>query len=626
SPGETATKTYDRFVVPREAIHFRVTIDPDNHVMESDEDHNTRQFYLDPPRLPDLVVSSVTFDAQGIPTIAITNNGQADATLGVGSNEFIYVTYQWLDANKQALGQKVPFEHLRGFQPRGKDAISPGETVTATVYRPPPPALARFLTVTVDTPDRVWESNEDNNVLTQELPASLLPDLTVEHITFDNGKPQVRIKNIGKGTVDLGTTPDTSVMLTVGWKDAQGNTIPPGPEQLEVRRFTSLRLLAPGASLLLKADISPSQGAIASWAFIDNPDRVKESNECNNELIALIVSQETSAEDMTAFDQKLLVDRIRKGNPCTKITSTGTPPGVPRKPPVIPPMKPPQLPFDIPLGFSIKDFGRSLAYTFTFDDKKKVDLLQQFTQEKILEAHTLMNANKGDLATKRLRSYGDDVHKLLVMVQTIEKKDPTTGATAAAAILEDQLVHQVLLEIVKQKIPQQKQNDFTQTRTRMLKDAGELIGTIKDNETVSRILAQSLDKSGSPLRTVQNLDVLKALEEQIPETAKSVVTRKKEEDRVYLQNATYTKDLNLAPLLEKSATLPSDEGIVDWKSFFPPEALKELEESLGPMLEQIRQLCGKLPQTEAEAQECAQKILGGESLWAVPTIDEGTNE
>ncbi|MDB5184701.1 MAG: hypothetical protein JWN38_509 [Candidatus Saccharibacteria bacterium] len=287
--GPTQSATWNADTVGVKTL--KAVVDDVNRIKnESNETNNTFSTNLTVLGRPDLVVTSVT-QSPAKPkvgeavtfTAVVTNNGTAatpDGTLiGVGFKVDGKVA-TWSDTDTTAL--------------------APGASVTLTANSSPSKSATwiadaagtRTVTAFVDDVNRIPdESDETNNTFSQSFAVVTAPDLVVTDLSWTPASPanysriyfHATVKNIGSGPTPAGTIIGVSFLVDgkqVTWSD------------------TVTSALAPGSSVAVTANNGPtrapfwkpaSKGTKSVIAFVDDINRIGESDESNNVLIKSIV-------------------------------------------------------------------------------------------------------------------------------------------------------------------------------------------------------------------------------------------------------------------------------------------------------------------------------------------------
>jgi|GEM_PF-5176954 len=270
------------------------TVDGPNRIIESNETNNqaTASWTADLSQ-PDLVVSNITWDTHqlGAPvtfSATVTNQGTAPTPAGV-----------WIGLLFNVDGINI------GWGSTGTP-LAPGASVVLTAHDGPGGSYTwtstpgvHQVSATVDGPNRILESNENNNQTAVILGAAMLqPDLVVSNITPDTSQPgrpvvfSATVTNVGTGAVPLGGV--IHLLFNV-----DGGDVGWGSQAIS---------LMPGASTILTASDGP--GGSYTWtaisgvhqirATVDADNLIAESNETNN---TTLLQMSVSAGDQAVVGQ-----------------------------------------------------------------------------------------------------------------------------------------------------------------------------------------------------------------------------------------------------------------------------------------------------------------------------------
>lgn len=254
-PGASITVTGNASV-PLGARFVVAFPDPDDVIEEVSGDAGLTEFRSAQIPFPDLLSSQAVFDANKKPTITVANQGTVN--VGAVSSPHGYTT-TWLDIDKNTIPTPAPW---------ALPQLSAAQS-TSQLWNVAPPANARYVRVTVDPNNQVFEEDEregavSNNAKEVRLP---FPEL-VPYLNFNSatGKVEGHIDNEG----DLGTN---TFVIQYEWSNNSGGSV--GTQQTWVNGG-----LAVGASYPIL--ILPPSGAVGLHFTVDQTQQVAEWDEGNN--------------------------------------------------------------------------------------------------------------------------------------------------------------------------------------------------------------------------------------------------------------------------------------------------------------------------------------------------------
>jgi len=258
----------------------------------------------------------------------------------------------------------------------------------------------------------------------------------------------------------------------------------------------------------------------------------------------------------------------------------------------------PRLLPDSPFYF-LKNWGREIRSFFTFNPIKRAELRMKFANEKLMEAKKIVEKGKdpdGHLTKKALENYQEEVDKLKTQSEKIKEKvkeNPEVDKFLNKFI-HQQTLHQKLLQRLETQVPPQAIEKIEEARERHLERFKDVMLKLEDREEkITEKLDEILEKQkGSQFKNFKNLEVLKNLEEKVPEEAKDAIRRAQEnalkrlkgnleemspEDqerfKEYIERISGEKEKHL-------------EILEDFKAVPVPEAVKEKWERLQEKLEE----------------------------------------
>ena len=294
---------WDPFSHAAGPVEFKVIVDPGNRLAESDEGNN--EILCSPfdirtaTEFPDLVITDLALD---LPVATPQNGFVLRAKVANRGGK---------DAEISGISLVLfggPYTNLV-YPPQGGFRLGPGEeqTIEMVPTRRGSEVGSNTWTITVDSGDRVRESNEENNTRTIEVmvaPAGPVsgpaPDLAPVSCSVTPESPteadevliEIVVENAGDAVADFP-------------RSASGHTILRA-DGSPIQHFdrASGWLIEPGDTRAWESGLMPNShppGTLEFKAVIDPQNRVGESNEDNNEILcpAVVVRAETDPPDLT---------------------------------------------------------------------------------------------------------------------------------------------------------------------------------------------------------------------------------------------------------------------------------------------------------------------------------------
>lgn len=187
---------------------------------------------------------------------------------------------------------------------------------------------------------------------------------------------------------------------------------------------------------------------------------------------------------------------------------------------------------DNPFYF-LKDWARKIQSAVTFNKVKKAELENKFANEKLVELKKLVEKNAdSEIIKKATENYKKATEK-------VKEKADKIGEIASESqevnkFLDNFVKQQVLQEKVLQKLESQVPTEvfekIKEARETHLEKFGEVMTKLEDRtEEIKKKIENALDKEeGSQFKNFKNLEILKNIEEKIPEKAKEAIQQAQE--------------------------------------------------------------------------------------------------
>gem|GEM_PF-5508423 len=212
---------------PQDAMRFRIQVDDEQRIRETDEANNAVTLELPPPARPDLTITDAMLTTDAL-RFTVRNAGEA----AVPSATAISLWFEWVDANGARVGQlawrdfpialpsRAPLtinganiQFTRERAGGGTENIGVAELLAGA------PDTATHLKLHADGPNTIRESDEANNVVLLPKPVVPRADLHISDFSMDPVAPRagervwftVRVENVGNATTGQPTS--TSIIL-----------------------------------------------------------------------------------------------------------------------------------------------------------------------------------------------------------------------------------------------------------------------------------------------------------------------------------------------------------------------------------------------------------------------------
>lgn len=191
----------------------------------------------------------------------------------------------------------------------------------------------------------------------------------------------------------------------------------------------------------------------------------------------------------------------------------------------------PRLLPDSPFYF-LKNWGREIRSFLTFNPTARAELRLRFANEKLMEAKKLVAEGKSrEIIERGIENYQEEIEKIKATTEKIKEKaaeNPKVGEFLDKFITH-QVLHQKVLEKLETQVPPEVFEKIKAARERHLERFGEVMQKLEDKTRLPERLGKNLEElKGSKFKYFKNLEILKGLEEKVPEEAKEAIRNAQE--------------------------------------------------------------------------------------------------
>ncbi len=261
--------------------------------------------------------------------------------------------------------------------------------------------------------------------------------------------------------------------------------------------------LAPGASATraLTTQVQnfvPPADAVKVRVLVDAANTVVEqppSGETNNTQESLVITKDTTTSDLLRADEDVAQQDTEQQNNVL--------PGT--------------------LRYALKNIGRELGTVFTFDAGKKVERRRKIINEKLFETAVLLQQGEVDRAVEHLKNLERDAEKIKDFVLRLEQNNPEQRKNFAEQLFGDQIQHQVIFGKFERSAPANILKDVKDARAKSLDRMKVAADIIENPGQIQALVERTLNNDGSPFKPLRNLEILKVIEDNVPEQAKDAI-------------------------------------------------------------------------------------------------------
>lgn len=175
--------------------------------------------------------------------------------------------------------------------------------------------------------------------------------------------------------------------------------------------------------------------------------------------------------------------------------------------------------------YQVKSFWQGLRSALTFNPVKKAELKLQYANEKLIEAKKLAEIkNNPELAVKALEKYQNQISEVAKIVENASDKMKEKADNLTNKIIDYSFKQQKLIDNLEKKLDVQQGQIAQQAKNQGLEILGKTISGMIPVEQINNKINGVIDnQKGSEFKNFKNLEILKAVEQKVPETAREAI-------------------------------------------------------------------------------------------------------
>ena len=195
-------------------------------------------------------------------------------------------------------------------------------------------------------------------------------------------------------------------------------------------------------------------------------------------------------------------------------------------------VKNPTLLPDSPFYF-LKNWARGIQSFFTFNPVKKLELKSKFANERLIEIKKLSEEKKSpkiiEKATKEYENELDGIKKDADRIKEKAEKDSELNKFLDKWT-KQQFLQQKLLERLENQVAPQAFKKIKEAREKHLERFKDVMLKLENKNDLPKRLEKAVEnQKGSRFRGIKALEILKNLEDKVPENAKDVIKKAREQ-------------------------------------------------------------------------------------------------
>jgi hypothetical protein len=184
--------------------------------------------------------------------------------------------------------------------------------------------------------------------------------------------------------------------------------------------------------------------------------------------------------------------------------------------------------------YFFKEWGRGIGLFFTFNQVKKGEKLLEHANEKLLEAQKLAEKTENEkIAEKAMEKYEKAMEKAGVKLEGLKEKyqNDSRYQQLVEKFAENGIMHYRVLSNLRyrwENLPEEVKDRLEDKRVKVVQRWGEVLNNIEGDNLVERLERVMQEVDGSRFKDFKNLEILKELEQRLPEEALPGIRRAQE--------------------------------------------------------------------------------------------------
>lgn len=181
--------------------------------------------------------------------------------------------------------------------------------------------------------------------------------------------------------------------------------------------------------------------------------------------------------------------------------------------------------------YFMKSIGRSIRSTLTFNPVKRAELKLRFANERLIEIKKITESDDNDpkLLEKAFNKYEKELGKIEKLTEKIKEKDEERAEKFIDKFIDNQIKHQRLFGKIEKNVPEEVLEKMRENRQIAIQALSNVpLALIAADRFQEKIEEEMENQDGSDFKNFKNLEILKELEDKVPEKAKDAIRRAQE--------------------------------------------------------------------------------------------------
>lgn len=180
--------------------------------------------------------------------------------------------------------------------------------------------------------------------------------------------------------------------------------------------------------------------------------------------------------------------------------------------------------------YPVKTIWRGFRSIITFDPVKKVELNLRYANEKLIEAKQVAEEkDKPEIVAKALESYKKELEDVSKIVEKSSEEIRTGAENFAERMIDYSFKQQKLIDRIEKRLTPEQFEKVNMAREDGLDYFGHVITNLVPPEEIKDKITNVIKaQTGSEFKDFKNIEVLKIIEEKVPEQAKEAIQQARE--------------------------------------------------------------------------------------------------
>ena len=180
--------------------------------------------------------------------------------------------------------------------------------------------------------------------------------------------------------------------------------------------------------------------------------------------------------------------------------------------------------------YPVKNIWRGVRTFFTFNPVKKAELKFQFANERLIEAKEVAEkVDKPEVVTKALENYKKEVDAVSKIVEKVPERVKEEVKDFAEKMIDNSFKQQKLIDKIEKKLKPEHFEKINEVRKDGIENFAKTVVKIVEPEKIQEKITKVIDaQKGSEFKNFKNVEILKAVEEKVPQMAKEAIRQAQE--------------------------------------------------------------------------------------------------